>query len=164
MNKLVLLIGGNMGDREAVFNSSIKNISSSVGEVINTSSLFESEAWGFESENLFLNQVVVVETSKSPYECLKLTQDIEQKLGRVRHNERYSSRVIDIDLLFYNSEVVNMPDLIIPHPRIQERNFVLAPLNEVMTDFMHPVLNKKISTLLDECTDKGIVYEYAFSR
>lgn len=164
MNKLVLLIGGNMGDREAVFNSSIEEISSFVGDVVSTSSLFESEAWGFESENLFLNQVVVVHTSKSPDECLKITQGIEKKLGRIRHKERYSSRVIDIDLLFYNSDIVDTKDLIIPHPRIQERNFVLTPLNEVMSDYMHPVLNKKIGTLSDECTDQCKVYEYVLNR
>lgn len=164
MNTLVLLIGGNMGDREAVFNSSIQELSASLGNVVDTSSLFESEAWGFDTENLFLNQLVVVETNKTPYECLRLTQSIEKKLGRVRHKERYTSRVIDIDLLFYNSDIVNTPDLIIPHPRIQERNFVLAPLCEIMPHYVHPVLNKKISTLLDECTDKCMVYELSSIR
>lgn len=153
-----------MGDREQVFNSSIEEIAALIGSVVDTSSLFESEAWGFESENLFLNQLVVVDTNKTAIECLRLTQSIEQKLGRVRHKERYSSRVIDIDLLFYNSEIIDVPDLEIPHPRIQERNFVLEPLNQVMPDYVHPVLNKKISTLMEECTDKCRVYELSFSR
>ncbi len=164
MNKLVLLIGGNMGDRETVFNSSVEEISSVIGDVVAKSSLFESEAWGFESENLFLNQLVVVDTGKPAGTCLKLTQAIEKKLGRVRHKERYSSRLIDIDILFYNSDIVDTPDLTIPHPRIQERNFVLEPLNEVMPDYLHPVLNKKISTLLDECTDQCKVHKYSFNR
>lgn len=158
MNKLVLLLGGNMGDREAVFNSAIDELSSSLGDVVLTSSLFESEAWGFESDNMFLNQVVVVDTARTADDCLKITQGIEKLLGRVRHKQRYSSRLIDIDLLFYNDDIVNTPDLIIPHPRIQERNFVLEPLNEVMPDFVHPLLNKKISTLLVECTDQCKVY------
>lgn len=159
MSKLVLLIGGNMGNREAVFNSTIKEIASNVGTVEKTSPLYESEAWGFESNNLFLNQVLVVSTSKRPHECLRITQSIEKKLGRVRHTERYCSRTIDIDILFYNSEVIDTENLTVPHPRIQERNFALAPLKDVMEDYTHPVLNKKISTLLEECTDKGKVYK-----
>lgn len=164
MNRLVLLLGGNMGDREAVFNSAIDEIADKVGEVKITSSLFETEAWGFETENLFLNQVVVVDTDKSAEECLSITQSIEKNLGRVRHKERYSSRVIDIDLLFYNSDIINSTDLEIPHPRIQERNFVLQPLNQIMADFIHPVLDKKISTLNDECADDCKVYELSFSH
>lgn len=152
-----------MGDSEEVFCSATEEIASFVGDVIQSSSLFETEAWGFDTENLFLNQVVVVDTDKSAHECLRLTQSIEQQLGRVRHKERYSSRIIDIDLLFFNSDIINTPDLEIPHPRIQERNFVLQPLNELMSDYLHPVLEKKISTILEECTDDCKVYELSSS-
>ncbi len=159
MNRLVLLLGGNIGDRNTVFNSAINEIIVALGAIHTTSSLFETEAWGFETEDLFLNQVIVVNTTKSAKDCLDISQCIEKKLGRLRHKKKYSSRVIDIDILFYNSEIINTPTLEIPHPRIKERNFVLQPLNEIMPDFLHPVLNKKISTLTNECADNCKVHK-----
>lgn len=157
MNKIVLLLGGNLGDKYAILDEAERVLEERVGEVILKSANFETEAWGFESDDVFLNRVIVIETSHSAEDCLKICQAIEFELGRVRKKVRYSSRLIDIDILFYNDDVIEEENLEVPHPRIQERAFVLAPLLDIMPDYEHPVLKKRISTLMEECTDKCIV-------
>ena len=127
------------------------------------SSFYETAPWGFECDENFLNQVVVFQTRLSAFDFLQRCLETEKRLGRIRlaGGPRYSSRPIDIDLLFYDSVILNTPDLILPHPRMQERNFVLTPLAEILPDFVHPVFQKTIATLLqvssdssDLCTDR----------
>lgn len=157
MNKIVLLLGGNLGDKYAILKEAEEILLERLGSLESSSSFYETEAWGFETDNIFLNKVLVMTTEYTSEQSLRICQKIELELGRVRKKNRYSSRLIDIDLLFFNSDIVDTDDLILPHPRIQERRFVLEPLNEVMKEFIHPVYEKKISTLLDECTDECIV-------
>jgi 2-amino-4-hydroxy-6-hydroxymethyldihydropteridine diphosphokinase len=157
MNKIVLLLGGNLGDKYAILNEAEEILLERLGSVELYSSFYETEAWGFETENIFLNKVLVIRTHYTSEQSLRICQKIELELGRVRKENRYSSRLIDIDLLFFNKDIVNTEDLILPHPRIQERRFVLEPLNEIMGYFVHPVYTKKISTLLEECADECIV-------
>lgn len=154
MAKLFLLLGGNLGNKQQTFADAAHRIEIKVGNIQQRSSLFETEPWGFESENLFWNQVLVVDTKLSPQSALEATQQIENELGRVRHASQYSSRLIDIDLLFFDQTVLDTPQLQLPHPRIAERRFVLEPLAEIAPDFIHPVHRKLISQLLKECPDK----------
>ncbi|MGB5990459.1 MAG: 2-amino-4-hydroxy-6-hydroxymethyldihydropteridine diphosphokinase [Marinifilaceae bacterium] len=157
MNRIVLLLGGNLGEKYAILNEAEEILLERLGSVELYSSFYETEAWGFETENIFLNKVLVIRTHYTSEQSLRICQKIELELGRVRKENRYSSRLIDIDLLFFNKDIVNTEDLILPHPRIQERRFVLEPLKEVMGDFVHPIYLKKISTLLEECADECIV-------
>lgn len=154
MFKVYLLLGGNLGDKPAIFAAAQEKLRSQLGNITSKSAIYETEPWGFESDDLFWNQVLEVDTRLSPGEVLEQTQLIEKELGRIRHKNRYESRLIDIDILFYGERVIQQKDLIIPHPRIQERKFTLAPLCEIAPNLVHPVLKKTIKQLLEECTDK----------
>lgn len=161
MNFAYLLLGGNIGDRKAVIAKAIEMIHSSCGEIIKESSLYESAPWGFEANNQFINQVILVETSLSAEDLLENILNIELLLGRTRNNSaNYSSRIIDIDILFYNEEIINVKNLKVPHPLLQERRFTLEPLNEIAQKMMHPVLNKSVAELLIDCKDNSIVTKY----
>lgn len=120
-----------------------------LGTIQKTSSIIETNAWGKTKQPDFLNQVILLETKLSPQNLLKKCQEIENKLGRER-KERWKERTIDLDILFYNDLVLNDVDLIIPHPYISERKFVLKPLNEIASDFIHPVFKKSILVLYEE--------------
>lgn len=149
---VTLIFGGNQGDRKALIDEAVKEMSE-LGKIETRSSLYETAPWGFESENTFYNQIVTYNTELSPEEVLDKCQQTEQKLGRVRAGVQFSSRTMDIDILFCDSRIIDTPRLTVPHPRMAQRNFVLCPLNEIMPDFMHPVLRKKISELLQESPD-----------
>jgi len=155
MNTVVLLLGGNLGDTKLYFQQAIEFISERIGSTHVKSGLYESKAWGFDSEDLFLNQVITCKTNLNPISVLEKCLDIEKYLGRKRHKSLgYESRLIDIDILFYNNEEIHSERLDIPHPRLHERNFTLCPLCEIMPEFIHPVLQKRIDILLKECLDK----------
>jgi 2-amino-4-hydroxy-6-hydroxymethyldihydropteridine diphosphokinase len=160
MKKAYLLLGGNLEDRESLIGRAREAISLRVGKIIHQSSVYETEPWGFSSSDHFLNQVVVVETAEQPSSLLELILEIEMELGRTRDFNGYESRLIDIDILFFEEEVISHNDLTIPHPRIQERMFTLKPLQEVNGSFVHPVLKKSIHQLVDECPDKLKVNRY----
>ena len=140
MARVVLLTGGNLGPVAENLEAVSCEIAREVGPIVERSSVRESEAWGFEAKERFLNQVLVVETELDPREVLRRCQRIEQHFGRVRHpGQGYASRTMDIDILFYDRRIIDTPDLRIPHPLIGERDFVLAPLEEIMGNFIHPV-------------------------
>lgn len=156
--KIVFLgIGSNLGNREANMNQAVAAIEQSVGKVLRTSSFYETEPWGFESDDAFLNMVIMVETKLSAAELLGEILNIESSLGRIRNNDRYSSRIIDIDILLYDDVITDEPDLKIPHPLMQERKFVLIPLCEIASEKIHPVLKKTFRELLDVCEDRSNV-------
>jgi 2-amino-4-hydroxy-6-hydroxymethyldihydropteridine diphosphokinase len=140
MHRVYLGLGSNLGDREVNIQQAIRQIDERVGQVTRRSSLIETEPWGFESENRFLNAVVLCETEKTPRQVLRLTQKIERELGRksksctsylVPRTSNYADRPIDIDILLYDDLTVDEPDLKIPHPLMHERDFVMIPLNEI---------------------------------
>jgi 2-amino-4-hydroxy-6-hydroxymethyldihydropteridine diphosphokinase len=160
MKKVFLGLGSNLGNREENLNKAKVMIGSSIGSVISSSSLYETEPWGFESKEEFLNMVICIETKLSPSGLLGRILMIESQLGRVRCDTKYSSRVIDIDILLYDNDIVNEEALIIPHPKIEERRFVLVPLAEIAPDLIHPVLNKSLKSLLQTCSDKSSVVIY----
>lgn len=153
MIKLYILLGGNLGDKQRVFSDARAKLSQQVGTITNQSVLYETEPWGFESEDIFWNQVLEISTSFSPEEVLRQTQQIERELGRIRKASQYDSRIIDIDILFYGHLIIKTENLVVPHPRIQERKFALVPLCEIAPELIHPVFQKSIRQLLDECTD-----------
>ena len=134
-------LGSNLGDREANIRKAISLIGKKVGLVLRQSSLIETEPWGFESSNKFLNAVILCETPLTPRQLLKVTQSIERQLGRRKKSSAsspssYSDRPIDIDILLYDDLTVDEPDLKIPHPLMQQRDFVMIPLQEILTTTM----------------------------
>jgi 2-amino-4-hydroxy-6-hydroxymethyldihydropteridine diphosphokinase len=154
MNRLYILLGGNLGDKQKVFSETRERLNKLLGEITSRSAIYETEPWGFESSDLFWNQVLEITTNLSPEEVLWQTQQTELELGRIRKFNQYNSRIIDIDILFYGDQVINQQNLIIPHPRIQERKFALIPLCEIAANLIHPIFQKSIIRLLEECTDQ----------
>ena len=161
-NSVVLLLGSNVGERVPLLMRAVGEVASRIGTVSCASSLYETEPWGFEAEQNFLNQAVVVDTNLEADEVLRIALDIEKELGRVRSQGAvgYASRTMDIDLIFYNSTMMDSPHLTLPHPRMQDRRFVLEPLVQIIPDFRHPKTGKTMRQLLEECTDLGAVKLY----
>lgn len=154
MNSAFLLLGSNLGDRFALLQHAKEEISSSSGKIIKESSVYESEPWGFNSNDRFLNQVIKIATKFTVLELLDEVLRIENKLGRQRSEDKgYSSRTIDIDILFYNDEIISEEKLIVPHPKIADRKFTLIPLVELEPAMIHPVFGKSLSALLNDCND-----------
>jgi 2-amino-4-hydroxy-6-hydroxymethyldihydropteridine diphosphokinase len=153
MNKVFLLIGGNMGDRLQNLHQAIALISAACGPVIQQSAVYETAAWGKTDQAAFLNQALLLTTLLTPQELITTILSVEEQMGR-RRMERNGPRVIDIDIIFYNDLVMHEPHLTIPHPQLQNRRFVLAPLHEIAPEFVHPVFHKTIDELLKECKDE----------
>ncbi|RYZ25708.1 MAG: 2-amino-4-hydroxy-6-hydroxymethyldihydropteridine diphosphokinase [Chitinophagaceae bacterium] len=159
MNKAYLLIGGNMGDREGYLSSARQWIEKMCGSIVNRSALYQTAAWGIENQEAFLNQALQIETMLAADELLKKLLWIEERIGR-RRQEKYGPRIIDIDIVLFNDEIIHTEGLTIPHPQMQNRRFVLEPLNEIAADVIHPVLQKSIRQLLSECPDKLAVQKF----
>jgi 2-amino-4-hydroxy-6-hydroxymethyldihydropteridine diphosphokinase len=153
--KVYIGLGSNLEDREGNLNEAIKRIGETAGELGMTSSVYETEPWGFQADEQFLNMAVEINTSLNPVKLMEYLLKIESRMGRVRSEEQYSSRLIDIDILLYGDVIVHDMDLVIPHPRMHERKFVLVPLNEIAPLAVHPVLKKTVRELLQVCSDTG---------
>ena len=150
MALVYLGLGTNLGEKERNLNDAIISLSQEVGFVIRSSIFYASKPWGFESDNDFLNAVVLVDTALTPFDVLSKTQEIEKGLGRTAKTiNGYSDRLIDIDILLYDNLIINQPTLKIPHPLIAERDFVIIPLSEIAPDLVHPVFGRKIVELLN---------------
>lgn len=166
-NTLYLLIGGNQGDCEALLSQATDLIQQRIGSVADLSAIYQTAPWGDFGEDEqpqdFLNQAIKVSTRLSPDDCLVQALAIEKELGRVRKEKDrpfYSSRPIDIDLIFYDSLIIHAPALILPHPRMHLRRFVLTPLCDIAADYIHPVFNKTLIQLLSECPDASSCSSY----
>lgn len=157
---IVLLLGGNLGDRMDKLDRACSLIESRVGAITKSSSSWETETWGFRSDNSFLNRVVCAEWTGTPLGLLDILQGIETEMGRERKGDKYADRPIDIDILFIDSKVISSSRLVVPHPRLHQRIFTLVPLNEVLPDFMHPLLQKTVSSLLEDCEDDLDIKKY----
>lgn len=157
-----------MGDTAKYLEKAISEIENRIGKVIKKSSLYVSQAWGKENQRDFLNQAILIETKYSPPGLLNELLEIEKVLGRVRSGKKWEERIVDIDILFYISReevtagekgkmapvIFDSENLKIPHPYLHLRRFTLEPMNEIAPDLVHPVFNKTISELLEECPDK----------
>ena len=152
MNKVYLLTGGNVGNRQEYLARAAGQIAVQTGKIVKTSALYETAAWGKTEQPAFLNQVLELHTDLEAGELMRNLLSIEENMGR-RREEKYGPRTIDIDILLYNLDVIQTDFLTVPHPLLPNRMFALKPLNEIATDYRHPVLNKTIHQLMEECTD-----------
>lgn len=141
-------LGTNVGNKRRNMITAAALLAERVGDILALSGFYETEPWGFESENFFLNAAVKLKTSFSPLEVLQITQQIEKELGRTKKsNGVYHDRIIDIDILLYEDEVLQIPELTLPHPLMHERKFVMDPLAEIAPFVVHPVLKERIIDL-----------------
>jgi len=148
MPKTYLLVGGNLNNTPEKFQRLFLLLQDKVGKIVQKSSYYQSDAWGFESEHSFINIALCLQTELSPFELLKETQSIEKELGRTeKTTTNYQDRTMDIDIIFYDSEIIKTPNLEIPHPKMHLRDFVLTPLCEIASDFIHPILEKSVCAL-----------------
>ena len=152
MNKVFILLGSNLLEPLLQLARAEEKIKSKVGIIRKESSIYRTAAWGNHRQPDFLNQVLIVETALGPVELLITLLDIEKEMGRIRFKKN-EPRIIDIDILFFNNDIINSKELTIPHPRIAERRFVLTPLNELSPRLKHPLTGKTINKMLKECTD-----------
>ena len=159
MNKANLLLGTNIGNREEALLLASQLVAVNAGVIVRKSSIYETAPWGNREQASFLNQALMINTEFNAHELLKIILQIEAKMGRQRI-QKWEARVIDIDILFYNSEIINDTELTIPHPFIRERRFALVPLNELMPSFIHPVYQCSVNELLQSCTDTEQVKLY----
>jgi 2-amino-4-hydroxy-6-hydroxymethyldihydropteridine diphosphokinase len=158
MVNLFLGLGGNVGNVSEKLKIALEEINKKIGTVIAKSSTYKTEPWGNKNQDFFLNQVVEVQSALGAEDVLKKTLEIERLLGRNRDRDnQFAARTVDIDILFYGNEIIRLADLIVPHPRLHLRNFVLTPLSEIAPEFFHPSLNKKIKDLLKDAPDRSDV-------
>jgi deoxyguanosine kinase len=157
MPETYLSLGSNLGNRKTFINRALKIIPHEIGIILDKSSIYETEPWGFHHPANFYNQVLLVETLLTPTELLLQCLSIERQLGRQRQNNKYEARTIDIDILFYDDQILLQEGLQIPHPYLHLRKFVLEPLNEIAAGLLHPVLKKTIGKILESCQDHGKV-------
>ena len=162
MNKVYLLIGGNLGDRLSNLDMAKTAISQSVGKIIIHSSIYETAPWGNDNQPMYLNQVLLVDTILAPSQLMQKLLEIEASMGRVRNGVN-QPRSIDLDILYFNDQIINEEHLIIPHPRIHFRKFVLIPLNEIESNLMDPLHKKSVGQLLLECRDELEVHKISLN-
>ena len=153
VNDILLLLGGNLGNREKILGQAIKKVEATIGLITDMSSVYETAPWGFSAEKAFLNQVIRVESLLTPHEILNKILAIERELGRKRGANGYNSRIIDIDILLINGFTIHDQALDIPHPRLHLRNFTLVPMAEIAGGWVHPELGKNIKEIAENCKD-----------
>lgn len=159
MEKCYILFGSNQGKKNTIFEQACLYINNRCGEITAISSAYESEPWGFDADEWFLNRLIELRTELPPDDLMLQLLDIESELGRVRYPEKkgYASRTADLDILYYGSMVLNTERVISPHPRLHLRRFALLPLCELNPDFVHPVFQRSQSELLELCPDQSVV-------
>lgn len=151
MARIYLGLGSNLGDKKENIQRALNEIAERIGEVISVSAFYETAPWGFESENSFINIAAAVDTGLQPRKVMEAGQDIEKLMGRVPRSMEagYADRIIDIDLLLYDDLIIDQEDLIIPHPLMTDRAFVMEPMMDIAPEVIHPVFNMKLKELSD---------------
>ena len=159
MENSYILFGSNLGDKNGIFNQACLYINNRCGQVVKVSAAYESEPWGFEAKEWFLNCVIVIETAMAPEDLMQQLLEIERELGRERHPEveGYTSRIADLDILYYGDRIILTDTLTVPHPRLHRRRFALLPMCEVAPDLVHPALGLTQTELLARCPDTLMV-------
>lgn len=155
MNRVYLSLGSNRGNRTANLKRAINLLFEWTGNIILVSSLYETPPWKMDDETAFFNQVLLLETMLSAPELIDTIILVESMMGRQRTSKKYEPRIIDIDILFFNEQIINSEELTVPHPLIKERRFVLEPMAEIAPEFIHPGFKKSITQLWIECEDKS---------
>lgn len=153
MNTAYLLIGGNLGNRSAYLQKAIHEIEQSCGNIVHSSAIYETAAWGLTDQPSFYNQALAVQTELAPEELMQQLLRIEEKMGRKR-TVKLGPRIIDLDILLIDGLVMSTGLLTLPHPALPDRKFALLPLNEIAPGLIHPILHKTIQQLLEECGDE----------
>jgi 2-amino-4-hydroxy-6-hydroxymethyldihydropteridine diphosphokinase len=164
MNDAFLCLGGNLGDRQGNLDKARVLITERCGKINAVSKIYETEAWESHSLNKYLNQVIRIKTGLNENKLLKRLLEIEKELGRERKGKKNEDRLIDIDILFFNNSIVEMKGLVIPHPRLHLRRFVLKPLMDIDRKFVHPFLKESIEKLYAKCADKSQIREFRSIR
>lgn len=152
MNKAVLLLGSNMGERHTNIKNASISIEHELGKIVQSSSVYETEPWGNTQQQHFLNQVIIISSDLTSEELMKKIISIEEKSGRIR-KIKWEPRIVDIDVLFFNSETISTKILTVPHPGLHLRKFALIPLVELIPEFIHPILKKSMTELLHHLKD-----------
>ncbi len=153
MNKVYLLLGSNQQGPKKQLVLAQRSITQKIGRIQRKSAIYQTAAWGNTDQPDFLNQVVIVQTKLTAWQIMQTILQIEKKMGRQR-TVKNAPRIIDIDILFFNKEIIDDEELTVPHPQLQNRRFVLVPLNELSPNFKHPVLKKNVHQLFIHCSDK----------
>jgi 2-amino-4-hydroxy-6-hydroxymethyldihydropteridine diphosphokinase len=161
MIDVYLLLGSNLGNRLQYLNLALACIVAEAGQLVEQSGVYETQSWGKANAPDYLNQVVLIRTQLAAKPLLKILLNIEQELGRLRE-ERWGSRTIDIDILFYGDEIIDEPELTVPHPQLHKRRFTLEPLAEIAPQLVHPVMQKSVDILKSELDDTLQIKKYYF--
>jgi 2-amino-4-hydroxy-6-hydroxymethyldihydropteridine diphosphokinase len=161
MINVYLLLGSNLGNRLSYLQLAVQYINEQIGQITKCSAIYETQSWGNTEVPDYLNQVVLLQTDLLPHELLNNLLKIELMLGRERQ-EKWGARTLDIDILFYDNEIINDTDLVVPHPQLHKRRFTLEPLAELAPYLVHPLLHKTINTLKIELNDDLQVKKYIF--
>jgi len=157
-SEVIAGLGSNLGERHAALQRALALLREEAGEITALSSVWETEPWGFDADEQFLNMVAVIRTFHSPVQLIQLFRSIEGRMGRRRSGGgRYESRVIDLDILLWEERVISIPGLEVPHPKIADRRFVLKPLSEVAPAAVHPVTGLTVAEMLQLCDDNSDV-------
>ena len=156
MNQAFILLGTNLGDKRANLQQAILSISTNLISIVSYSDIYETAACGNTNQDNFYNQVIEVNTELSANDLLQTLLQIETQMGRVR-NQKWEARIIDLDILYFNNEIIDTENLKVPHPYLHVRRFTLAPLVQIAPEFLHPVFNKTNTALLENCSDNSEV-------
>ncbi len=157
-SKVIAGLGSNLGDRFKALRRAMELIDGEAGKIIAASSVWETEPWGFDADEQFLNMVIVLETTLDPKMLIQRFRSIEGRMGRKKNGGgKYESRIIDLDILFWDDRVISVPGLEVPHPKLHSRRFVLEPLMEVAPETVHPVTGLTVAEMLQFCEDNSDV-------